>query len=92
MQALSRHKQTFRGITRTIFNRLRKRASQLGIQIPGHVGSAVKDGVNLHWNYDPTSERLDVECRSMPFWINSNSVNQILRDEIEAVIEKNRAA
>ena len=92
MRASSGQRQTFRGITRTIFNRLRKRASQLGIPIRGHVGNAFKDGVDLHWNYDPASEQLDVECRRVPFWINSNNVSQLLRNEIEAVIEKNRAA
>jgi hypothetical protein len=84
-------KQTFRGITRALFARLRKRASRIGFPVAKRVGSAKKDGIRIHWNYDPQSEVLEVQC-STPFWINSGRVNEELRREIEATIRSHRAA
>jgi hypothetical protein len=84
-------KQTFRGITRAVFARLRKKASRIGFPVAKPVGSAKKDGISLHWNYDPQSEVLEVEC-STPFWINSGRVNEELRREIEATIRSPWAA
>jgi hypothetical protein len=84
-------KQTFRGITRAVFARLRKKASKKGIEVASPVGKAVKDGVRIQWNYDPASELLEVEC-SAPFWINSSKINNDLRREIEATLRSHRAA
>jgi hypothetical protein len=84
-------KQTFRGITRAIFARLRQRASKAGIRVASPKGEAVKDGVKIQWNYDASAELLEVECRA-PFWINSTQVNRKLRHEIEATLRANRAA
>jgi hypothetical protein len=78
-------RQTFRGITRAIFGRLRRKASRAGIHIASQQGEAVKDGVRIRWDYDPRSELLEVECRA-PFWINSNRIKENLRNEIEATI------
>ncbi len=84
-------KQTFRGITRALFARLRKKASRIGFPVAKRVGSAKKDGIRIHWNYDPQSEVLEVQC-STPFWINAGRVNEELRREIEATIRSHRAA
>jgi hypothetical protein len=84
-------KQTFRGITRAIFARLRKKASKIGFCVAERVGSAKKDGIGIHWNYDPHLEILEVQC-STPFWINSARVSEQLRCEIEATIQSYRAA
>ncbi|WP_158822501.1 hypothetical protein [Granulicella sp. S156] len=92
MQKSSSPRQTFRGVTYAIFGRLRKKASRMGIAITGPIGDAVKNGIKLHWNYDPVSEQLDVECVSAPFWIDSKQVSENLRTEIEAVLEQSRAA
>ena len=88
---LSDSKQTFRGITRAIFARLRKKALRIGFSVAERVGSAKKDGIGIHWNYDPHLEILEVQC-STPFWINAARVNEQLRSEIEATIRSNRAA
>jgi hypothetical protein len=84
-------RQTFRGITRAIFARLRRRASKSGIHVASPAGKAVKDGVKIQWNYDAASELLEVEC-SAPFWINSAEINKRLRREIEATVRSDRAA
>jgi hypothetical protein len=78
-------RQTFGGITRAIFARLRRRASKAGIQVASPKGEAVKDGVRIRWNYDSGSELLEVECRA-PFWIDANRIKEDLRHEIEAAI------
>jgi len=85
-------KQLFRGITRAIFARLRKKASKVGIHVVSPAGVAIKNGVKIQWNYDATAELLEVECVSTPFWINSDRVIENLRQEIEAIRGSNRAA
>ena len=84
-------KQIFHGITRALFTRLRKKASQLGIRVATPKGEAVKDGVTIQWNYDAGAQRLEVECR-MPFWINAAQVNRNLRHEIELTLGSSKAA
>jgi hypothetical protein len=84
-------KQTFHGITRAIFARLRRKASKFGIRVASPKGEALKDGVVIQWNYDPGAELLEVECRT-PFWLNSTRVNRDLRHEIEVVLRSGRAA
>ena len=84
-------KQMFRGITRRIFARLRRKASKSGIHIASSSGKAVKDGIKIEWNYDAAAELLEVEC-SAPFWINSTEINRTLRREIEAALRFDRAA
>jgi hypothetical protein len=84
-------KQSFRGITRAGFARLRQKATKGGIHVSSPIGEAVKDGVRIQWNYDAASEVLEVECRA-PFWINSSRINADLRHEIEAALGSNRAA
>jgi len=78
-------RDTFRGITRAIFARLRKEASKAGIRVASPQGEAVKDGVRICWKYDAGSELLEVECKA-PFWIDANRVKEDLRHEIEAVV------
>jgi hypothetical protein len=85
MRMSSNPRQTFGGITRAIFARLRKKASKAGIQVASPKGEAVKDGVRIRWNYDAGSELLEVECRA-PFWIDENRIKEDLRQEIEAAI------
>jgi hypothetical protein len=84
-------KQIFHGITRAIFARLRKKASQVGIPVRSPKGEAVKDGVRIQWNYDASAELLEVECKA-PFWINATEVNRNLRHEIEVTLRSTRAA
>jgi hypothetical protein len=84
-------KQIFRGITRAVFARLRKKACKIGFPVAKPVGSAKKDGISIHWKYDPQLQVLEVQC-STPFWINSARVNEELRCEIEATIRSHRAA
>lgn len=92
MQVISSSRQTYRGITRAIFSILRKKAVKRGLHVIGPNGEAAKDGIKIHWNYDPSLEQLDVECVGTPFWIDANSVNQNLRNEIESVLGQDRAA
>ena len=83
---------TFRGITRSIFNRLRKSALRRGIIVSSPAGEVVKDGVKIQWSYDPSSELLEVECIQAPFWIDSARISKDLQSEIEEVLGSSRAA
>ena len=84
-------KQVFYGITRAIFARLRKKASQLGIPVASAHGEAKKNGVTFHWKYDAKSQVLEIETRT-PFWINAAQVNKTLQEEIEITLRSSRAA
>ncbi|QNI33711.1 hypothetical protein H7849_07250 [Alloacidobacterium dinghuense] len=83
---------TFRGITRAIFARLRKKATANGISVDCPAGEAVKDGARIQWKYDPDAELLEVECVHAPFWIDRARINQRLSQEIEATVRADRAA
>ena len=78
-------RQTFRGITRAIFARLRKRASKVGIRVASPRGEVEKDGVIIRWAYYAGLQMLEVECQA-PFWINADRVKADLRHEIEETI------
>ena len=85
-------KQTFRGITRAVFTRLRKKAAKIGFPVAKKpVGTAKKDGVRIDWKYDPQAEILEIQCGT-PFWINAARVEEQVRCEIEATIRSLRAA
>lgn len=85
---MSGSRLTFRGITRAVFARLRKMATQNGIPITHPAGEAVKDGIRIRWNYDPDREQLEVECIKTPFWIDAARVNQRLSLEIQATLDR----
>jgi hypothetical protein len=84
-------KQIFHGITRAIFARLRKKASQLGMRVSSPRGQVEKDGVRIEWDYDASAQVLEVETKA-PFWINAAVVNRTLRQEIEVTRRFFRAA
>jgi hypothetical protein len=84
-------KQVFYGITRAIFARLRKKASQLGIRVASPHGEAQKNGVTFHWHYDAKAQVLEIETRT-PFWINASQVNKTVQEEIEITLRSARAA
>ena len=82
----------FCGIKRTVFARLRKKATQNGILIAHPAGEAVEGGVRIQWKYDPDAELLEVECVKTPFWIDAARDNQRLSLEIQATLGSYRAA
>lgn len=83
---------TFRGITRSLFKRLRKKAADRGIRVISPAGEAVKDGVTIQWKYDPEAELLEVDCVRIPFWIDAARVKSKLSEEIRAALETRNAA
>ncbi len=89
---MSGSRLTFRGITRAVFARLRKKATQNGLNVVRPAGEAVKDGVKIRWKYDPDSELLEVECVHAPFWIDTARVSRKLSEEIETTLGSGQAA
>lgn len=83
---------TFRGITRAIFKRLRKKAVQNGIPVAAQASEVVKHGIVIEWKYDPDRELLEVECIRSPFWIDAARVTRKLSEEIESAMDSHRAA
>lgn len=89
---LSGSRLSFRGITRAVFARLRRKAAKHGIVVLQPRGEAVHDGVRIQWEYDPAEEVLEVECVRAPFWIDRDSVHRQLSREIESELAPRRAA
>jgi hypothetical protein len=89
---LSNSSLFFRGITRAVFARLRRRAAKNGIVVMMPCGEAVQNGVKIQWNYDEKTEALEVECVRAPFWIDRASINRKLSREIELALESDQAA
>jgi hypothetical protein len=85
---LSGSKLLFRGITRAIFARLRKRAARSGITVLHPRGQAIRDGVRIEWEYDATAEVLEVECVRAPFWIDRARIQRRLSREIESELDR----
>jgi hypothetical protein len=83
---------SFRGITRAVFARLRRKAARQGIPVLHPHGEAVRDGVRIQWDYDPAAELLEVECVRAPFWIDRAAIDRALSQEIESELEHERAA
>lgn len=79
---------SFRGITRAVFVRLRRKAAKHGIRVLHPRGEAVRNGVTIHWDYDPAAEVLEVECVRAPFWIAPATINSKLSDEIESELQR----
>ncbi len=89
---LSGSKLSFRGITRAVFARLRRKAAKSGITVLHPHGEAVRDGVRIEWEYDAAAEVLEVECVHAPFWIDRAGIHRRLSREIETELERERAA
>lgn len=85
-------KLSFRGITRAVFARLRRKAARNGITVLHPRGEAVRDGVRIQWEYDAAEEVLQVECVRAPFWIDRATIHRRLSREIELEVEHERAA
>jgi len=83
---------SFRGITRAVFARLRRKAQRSGITIMCSRGETIRDGVRIQWEYDATAEVLEVECLRVPFWIDRATIHRRLSHEIESERESERAA
>ncbi|MGB6133021.1 MAG: hypothetical protein WBG54_14670 [Acidobacteriaceae bacterium] len=89
---LSGSKLSFRGITRAVFARLRRKAAKSGITVVQPRGEAIRDGVRIEWEYDAAAELLEVECVRVPFWIDRAAIHGRLSREIESELEGGRAA
>lgn len=89
---LSGSRLLFRGITRAVFARLRRKAARSGIMIVHPRGETIRDGVSIQWEYDAAAEMLEVECVRAPFWIDRATIHRRLSHEIESELKSERAA
>lgn len=85
---LSGSKLLFRGITRAVFTRLRRKATRSGLTVLEPRGEAVRDGVRIHWEYDEAAEKLEVECVRAPFWMDRSAIESRLSREIESELKR----
>lgn len=85
---LSGSRLLFRGITRAVFARLRRKAARSGITMVQPRGETVRDGVRIEWEYDAGAEVLEVECVRAPFWIDRATIHRRLSHEIESELKR----
>lgn len=71
--------QIFSNVTPDQFTLLTQKAQSAGIAITGNSGSASKLGVEVAWNYSPTSQQLTLQCLKAPFFVKVDDVNQRIR-------------
>lgn len=78
---------TFSNIAPEQFATLCAKARATGIEIDGNSGTASKYGVEVRWNYDPTSGQLVLEVLKTPFFIGASEVF----DKLKSLVEESRA-
>jgi hypothetical protein len=67
--------QVFNGVTPDQYARLAEKAKAAGIDIDGNSGAASKFGVEIAWNYVPTTQELTLQCLKTPFFMKASDVN-----------------
>jgi hypothetical protein len=65
----------FKGVTPDQFARLVEKAKGAGIDISGNTGSASKFGLEIAWNYAPSSQELTLQCLKTPFFMSASDVD-----------------
>jgi len=65
------------------FATLCAKARAAGIELDGNSGTASKYGVEVRWNYDPTSGQLVLEVLKTPFFIGASDVYDKLQSLVE---------
>jgi len=73
----------FSGIAPEQFAALCAKAKASGIELDGNSGTASKYGVEVRWNYSPTSGQLVLEVLKTPFFIGAADVYAKLQSLVE---------
>ncbi len=66
--------QVFSGITPEKYAILMQKAQAAGIALSGFSGTASKYGVEIAWNYSPSTQELTVQCLHTPFFVKPEEV------------------
>jgi hypothetical protein len=77
----------FKGVTPDQFARLVEKAKGAGIDISGNTGSASKFGLEIAWNYAPSSQELTLQCLKTPFFMSTSDVDT----KIHALVQQSLA-
>jgi hypothetical protein len=77
----------FKGVTPDQFARLVEKAKGAGIDISGNTGSASKFGLEIAWNYAPSSQELTLQCLKTPFFMSASDVDT----KIHALVQQSLA-
>jgi len=74
----------FSNITPQHFSALAEKARANGIDISGNTGTASQFGVEVSWDYVPTTGQLTLHCLRTPFFLKLEDVNTRLRKMVES--------
>ena len=77
-------KQTFSGVSQDRFDRIRAKADSYGVKITDNNGSVSKDGLTFSWDYDTTSQTLQITCLDSPFFLSCGTINSEIHSLIDS--------
>ena len=79
--------QVFQGIEPGQYAKLVEKARAAGIDLAGNSGTASKYGVEVAWNYEPESCKLQIHCLRTPFFVSVADVNAKIRALVESTTD-----
>ncbi len=71
---------TFSGISPEKFAALLINAQSQGLQILSESGSTTYQGLDFTWNYDPTTESLNLHCTQKPIFVPCSMIESKIRN------------
>jgi hypothetical protein len=72
--------QTFSGITQEHFAWLVRKAQSAGINIFGNSGTVSRSGITIAWDYDPSAQKLMVQCTDKPGFVGCGVILSQIRE------------
>jgi len=75
--------QSFSNVTADVWNCCKSTAANYGVQISSDSGSASSHGFTVNWNYDASSQVLQLQVTDKPFWAPCSIVNSKIHDAVD---------
>ena len=83
---------TYNNVSLTAWQTIKQAVKKHNIMITADSGNAGADGFTVHWNYDPTSQILSIQCTDSPFLVPCSTINSKINDEVEACLSQHDIA
>ncbi|AQR72527.1 hypothetical protein BXU08_01570 [Sphingomonas sp. LM7] len=75
--------QSFANVTADVWNCCKSKASSYGVEIGSDSGSTSSHGFTVSWNYDASSQVLQLQVTDKPFWAPCSLVNSKIHDAVD---------
>jgi hypothetical protein len=85
--------QTFNNVNQVAWQSAKQAvAAKFGVQITTDFGNISSDGFTVHWNYDPATGTLSIQCTDSPFFIPCSAINSEIHDMVESTLNQHNIA